>query len=397
MPILRVRHEKNYTCISNTAIRDKRLSFRARGLHHLLLSYPDGWQVNSNQLTHETEHEGRDAIRKSLSELEQFGYLKREKIQDSKTGRYRTESVVYELPIGGFSGCATEDGLPGIGAPVVGNPVVGVSGSILNTDQAMTYQEVPITYPIRKDKDREGGEVGDRAPTSRALPVSFAEGQDTERSGEVMDGRIKPLRDRLEKLRAKHRNDEKVSTGDFIDLAREVTLTLHHKAPGIAVKAAIRKAAIGNLIDAFNDLIDQLELGRPAGLGLVYDVLSQHAEDQPKKSKSKQSPKEESKPVVVAEKTPDRETSEPEPPKPEFPAMVISSIEGSISPLQVIHDRRGYVSDSIGYWDLVTIEKNDGFEIVFADGRRTRDLKKFRFLSIEDAAKDQRWEIHQMS
>jgi len=30
--IIRVEHSKDYTCIANKAIRDKRLSFKARGL-----------------------------------------------------------------------------------------------------------------------------------------------------------------------------------------------------------------------------------------------------------------------------------------------------------------------------------------------------------------------------
>ena len=95
---IRVEHSKDYTVLSNKAIRDKRLSFRARGLHHLLLSYPDGWQINIEHLTSESEIEGRDAITSALQELEKFGYLTRtQKRVKGKFSGY--ESVIRELPI----------------------------------------------------------------------------------------------------------------------------------------------------------------------------------------------------------------------------------------------------------------------------------------------------------
>jgi hypothetical protein len=95
---IRIDHSKDYTIISNLAIRDKRLSFRARGLHHLLLSYPDGWEVKVEHLANESDKEGRDAIASALKELEEFGYLIRNQIRDK--GRIvKYESVIRELPI----------------------------------------------------------------------------------------------------------------------------------------------------------------------------------------------------------------------------------------------------------------------------------------------------------
>ena len=96
---IRVSHQKNYTCITNSAIRDKRLSFKARGLHHLLLSYPDGWQVKIEHLVSESEKDGRTAIASALRELENCGYLVRRQIRDLKTGRLgEWETVISECP-----------------------------------------------------------------------------------------------------------------------------------------------------------------------------------------------------------------------------------------------------------------------------------------------------------
>ena len=95
---IRVEHSKDYTVISNLAIRDVRLSFRARGLHHLLLSYPNGWKINIDHLTSESKIEGREAIATALGELEKLGYLTRtQKRVGGKFSGY--ESVIRELPI----------------------------------------------------------------------------------------------------------------------------------------------------------------------------------------------------------------------------------------------------------------------------------------------------------
>lgn len=88
--------EGRYTQIMNAALQDERLSFRARGLMAYLLSLPPSARVNSSQLA-ERAPEGRDAIRKALAELEEYGYLRRTKERTDK-GTFRPESVVCDDP-----------------------------------------------------------------------------------------------------------------------------------------------------------------------------------------------------------------------------------------------------------------------------------------------------------
>lgn len=98
---IRVLHNRNYTVISNNCIRDLRLSFKARGLLVLLLSYPDGWKVNTEHLTTQSEKDGRTSILSALKELEQLGYLTRTQIREN--GRITGyESVVREIPESDF-------------------------------------------------------------------------------------------------------------------------------------------------------------------------------------------------------------------------------------------------------------------------------------------------------
>lgn len=84
------RPEKNWTEISNDVLRDKSLSYRARGILARLLSNADGFAMNADDLAEESPGEGRDAVRKSLSELQNSGYLQRVKSQDER-GRWRTD------------------------------------------------------------------------------------------------------------------------------------------------------------------------------------------------------------------------------------------------------------------------------------------------------------------
>ena len=98
MTTFRIRHTRCYTSIANSAIQDKRLSFKARGLHHLLLSYPNNWEINAKHLVEQSDKDGRDATYSALKELIKFGYIK--KISHRKDGgKFKDVSYdVFELP-----------------------------------------------------------------------------------------------------------------------------------------------------------------------------------------------------------------------------------------------------------------------------------------------------------
>jgi hypothetical protein len=114
--IKRSKHAQEFIVIGNAQARDTTISFRARGLHHHLLSLPPDWHVTSATLA-EDNPEGRDAIRSALTELENARYITRVREQDAR-GRWSTVMEVHDVP----QPEPVENPEPEPGKPTPGNP-----------------------------------------------------------------------------------------------------------------------------------------------------------------------------------------------------------------------------------------------------------------------------------
>lgn len=96
MSIMRVHKNKDYTVISNVHLRDKRISLKAKGLLTLMLSLPEDWDYSIAGLAAICK-EGKDAIQTTLSELEQFHYLRRTMERNEK-GQFECIYEIFEVP-----------------------------------------------------------------------------------------------------------------------------------------------------------------------------------------------------------------------------------------------------------------------------------------------------------
>jgi hypothetical protein len=74
-----MQFERDFTQLRNAWMRDKRLSFAARGLLAHLMTHDAGYQVSLPSLAAQTWKEGRDSVRSLVGELERAGYLQRVK------------------------------------------------------------------------------------------------------------------------------------------------------------------------------------------------------------------------------------------------------------------------------------------------------------------------------
>lgn len=111
---------QQFTQVGNQAARDRLLTRRARGLLVELLSHRDGYGISVAALV-AAGPEGRDAIRATLNELEQHGYLHRVQTRD---GQGRIGDTVYEIT--DMPGVAPEAenrrSAPAPGKPAPGSP-----------------------------------------------------------------------------------------------------------------------------------------------------------------------------------------------------------------------------------------------------------------------------------
>lgn len=87
-----------YSCISNQPINDSSLSFKALGILVYLLSKPDSWHANIEELT-ASHNDGINSVRSGVDELVNAGYIKRERVVDKKTKRVTSwQWIVVENP-----------------------------------------------------------------------------------------------------------------------------------------------------------------------------------------------------------------------------------------------------------------------------------------------------------
>lgn len=94
--IVRADHSDNFTVMSNYHLRDKQLSLKAKGLLSWVLSCSDDWVFSTTGII-EVMKESKDAIKATLKELEDRGYLERKDLRTG--GKFTgTDFVFYELP-----------------------------------------------------------------------------------------------------------------------------------------------------------------------------------------------------------------------------------------------------------------------------------------------------------
>jgi hypothetical protein len=175
-------HAQGFVVVGNDEARDSRLSFRARGLHHYLLSLPPGWRVTTAQLGKDNP-EGREAIRTALNELVKLGYVTRAKRQDER-GRWFTTMTVHDKPQdvtpGDDPATATEDGFPG-----TGNPDSGELGAKQKTVTENGKDQKMASRRVRTSGSRATRTIPEIiADTRKAVARSFSEGE----ADELTDG-----------------------------------------------------------------------------------------------------------------------------------------------------------------------------------------------------------------
>ena len=98
MSTFRVNKNVNYTVMSNYHLQDKKLSLKAKGLLSYMLSLPDDWDYSLKGLTIGCK-DGLDSVRTAVLELEEHGYVRRQKVRNAKGQIIDYDYQVYESPV----------------------------------------------------------------------------------------------------------------------------------------------------------------------------------------------------------------------------------------------------------------------------------------------------------
>lgn len=97
MAVFRVPKHRDFTVMSNHHLKNRTLSLKAKGLLSLMLSLPPEWDYSLAGLAHICR-DGLSSIRGAVTELEQHGYLRRQRLRNEKGQLTDTEYTILELP-----------------------------------------------------------------------------------------------------------------------------------------------------------------------------------------------------------------------------------------------------------------------------------------------------------
>ena len=162
MAVFRINKTRDYTVMSNHHLRNTSLSLKAKGLLSLMLSLPDNWDYTTKGLASICK-DGIDSICSAVKELEQHGYIVRERVRNDKGQLTTIEYTILEQP----ETALPEQEKPKRENPVLDNPVLGnpeqdcpeqenpaqLNTNISNTKKSNT--NTSTTYPI-KSYQKEG-------------------------------------------------------------------------------------------------------------------------------------------------------------------------------------------------------------------------------------------------
>ena len=175
------RAADNFTTISNAALRDERLSWKARGLLAYLLSMATGWETSVRRLA-TVAPDGKSAVETALAELEACGYLERvqTRAEGDEAGRFSgTEyHVGDESTVTRFSGHGDDE--------PTGTRFSGTGSS--GPGQSATKKNSPKKNPTTEDSKHS-----DALRASTADPVETSSSSNQSRNASAGAAAANPI------------------------------------------------------------------------------------------------------------------------------------------------------------------------------------------------------------
>ena len=183
MAVFRIEKTRDYTVMANHHLRNTKLSLKAKGLLSLMLSLPEDWDYTTKGLAKICK-DGVDSICSTVNELEEHGYVIRERIRNAKGQLTDIQYTILEQPKPSQPG----QGKPKQENPVLDSPVLGTpkqeepeqgnpaqlntkksSNQGLNTDLSNTEVSNPIRSNPYEDEPQAADGMGTDTRSSREI------------------------------------------------------------------------------------------------------------------------------------------------------------------------------------------------------------------------------------
>ena len=155
MAVFRIEKTRDYTVMSNYHLRDRSLSLKAKGLLSLMLSLPENWDYTMKGLARICK-DGVDSICAGVRELEEQGYVIRERVRNPNGQLGAIEYTILEQPR------PLEREKPERENPILGSPVLEEpeqeNPAQLNTNQPKTdLSSTELSNPIQSNPPTPAG------------------------------------------------------------------------------------------------------------------------------------------------------------------------------------------------------------------------------------------------
>ena len=148
MAIIRMNKSSDYTVMSNTHLKEKNMSLKAKGLLSLMLSLRDDWEYSVEGLVSICK-ESEVAVKSALNELKKFNYLKVTKLLPNQTETGRIEYIydIFEKPQQGIE----KQGIEKQGVENLGVEILDVEIQALENQGQLNTKELNTKELNTKD------------------------------------------------------------------------------------------------------------------------------------------------------------------------------------------------------------------------------------------------------
>ena len=169
MAVFRIDKTRDYTVMSNHHLRNTELSLKAKGLLSLMLSLPDNWDYTTKGLACICK-DGVDSICAAVRELEEHGYVIRERVRGANGQLGSIEYTIREKP----AEPSPERENPVQVKPILENPVLGKPEQEIpaqsNKDKSNTVLSITEqSNPIRSNPPAPEGRNGTDGMEAREI------------------------------------------------------------------------------------------------------------------------------------------------------------------------------------------------------------------------------------